>query len=411
MSRKRICVIAFRPVRSTIHVLRQIDYLTPHYDLTVIGNEATDPTWPFLTWLAVPEAASNVKSKILKLARLVAGRVVPSRYEGWFWALPGHRLAYELAVASGADAYHANDWDALPVAIAAARQTGAKVVVHLHEYAEEDRKLGIWRLLVAPAIRYFIRTAVSDPDVPIAASITVCEPIAERYRREFGLNPIVVHNAARPLALPPVQDAPNSARIRLIHHGFAKRRRGLHHLIEALALTDSRYTLDFMLVADSPGYLAELKRLADKLTPGRVQFREPVAPAEIIRQVAPYDLGLCVIEPTSYNNLMMLPNKLFEYIQAGLAVCVGPSPAMAGLVRQYGPGLVTTSFDPPDVAAALNRLTAEDLVTMKAAARRAAAVLNADVEMAKIVDLYREILGDAEADVLPTRKGVASWVS
>ena len=101
---------------------------------------------------------------------------------------------------------------------------------------------------------------------------------------------------------------------------------------------------------------------------------------------------VCVIEPTSYNNLVMLPNKFFEYVQAGLALCVGPSPAMAELVERHGLGVCAPSFEPADVAATLNRLSAPELGAMQRAARRAAAVLNADVEMAKVVALYRRLL-------------------
>lgn len=409
VSRKRICVIAYKPARTTIHVLRQIDYLAPEYDLTVIAHGEPDLDWPSLNWRAVPEAKPGVASKIVKLASHLAGRIVPACYDRWFWALKRHRMAYEVAVASGADAFHANDWEALPIAVAAARRTGARVVLHLHEYAEEDRRLGIWRLLVAPAIRYLLQSYISNPDVPIAASVTVCEPIAERYRREFGLRPIVVRNAPKPVRLPPRAAVTNPAQIRLIHHGFAKRGRGLHYLVEALALTDPRFTLDFMLVEDDRGYIDELRRLAEKRAPGRVHFRQPVSPGAIVPTVSEYDVGLCVIEPSSYNTLMMLPNKFFEYIQAGLAVCVGPSPAMRSVVCEYGLGVVTATFEPADVAAALNRLTDGDLAQLKESARRAASVLNADVEMGKLLEVYRRIFGEA-ASIEQTTQKEENWV-
>jgi len=265
----------------------------------------------------------------------------------------------------------------------------------MHEYGEQesDNNL-VWRLLVAPAVRYFIRKYTSDPDVVIDASITVCPPIADRYRRERGLDPIIVFNAPKPVDVPAREDMRDAERIRLIHHGFAKRGRGLHHLVRALALTDQRFVLDFMLVEDNPGYIDHLRRLADQLAPGRVRFRDPVLPWEIVQCVSEYDVGLCVIEPSTYNNLMMLPNKLFEYIQGGLAVCVGPSPAMVELVQRHRVGIVTRSFEPSDLAEALNRLTWQQIGEMKKAARGAATVLNADVEMAKVVVLYQQLLDE-----------------
>jgi glycosyltransferase involved in cell wall biosynthesis len=151
-----------------------------------------------------------------------------------------------------------------------------------------------------------------------------------------------------------------------------------------------------MLMNDHPGYLEELKQLASEIAPGRVFFRDPVKPSEIVRTVAEYDIGLCVITPTTYNFLMMLPNKLFEYIQAGLAVITGPSPAMREVVRAHDIGVCTPSFEPHTVAEALNQLSMEQIEQFRKAARAAASTLNADVEMAKIVAIYQELFEESQ---------------
>lgn len=395
MSRQRICIIAFKAVDQCIHVLRQIEYLAPEYDLTVIGYGMPGPRWPSLAWHALPEPAAL--SKLTKLLWFAPGRMRPSLYDSWYWRTARHRLALAYATASGADAFHANDWSSLPVAVEAARRGNGRVVFHMHEYAEQERADSVpWRLLVGPAIRSLTRKYTSLPDSPIDASITVCDPIAQRYRRELGLRPIVVFNAPKPVDVLPREDMAGARRIRLIHHGYAKRGRGLHRLIHALALTDERFALDFMLMEDDRGYIDELERMAERLAPGRIRFRSPVPPDEIVHCVAEYDVGLCVIQPSSYNNLMMLPNKLFEYIQAGLAVCIGPSPAMVGVVRKHGVGVVASSFEPNDIAATLNRLTWQEVGGKKQAARRAAAVLNADVEMGKILEVYRRLFDSGD---------------
>jgi len=242
---------------------------------------------------------------------------------------------------------------------------------------------------VSPALRHLLVKYTSDPDVRVDASITVCEPIAERYRRELSIDPIVVYNAPKPVAEPDaVPETTSTHPIRLIHHGYAQRGRGIDQMIRAVALTDGRFTLDLMLMHDNVAHLEELKRLAEQIAPGRIFFRDTVPPMDIVRFVAAYDMGLCVIQPATYNTLMMLPNKLFEYIQAGLGVCVGPSPAMVNVVERHQVGVVSPSFEPREVASALNRLTLDDIQAMRAAARRAARTLNADVEMSKVVELY-----------------------
>jgi hypothetical protein len=164
-------------------------------------------------------------------------------------------------------------------------------------------------------------------------------------------------------------------------------------MIEALAKMDSRFHLDFMLMPTQPGYLDDLKRFAARLTPGRVTFREPVAPTEIVNTLRAYDVGFCIIQPTNYNYLMALPNKLFEFLAAGLAVCVGPSPVMAEVVNSYQCGVVAADFSPGAIADVLNRLSIEEITAMQQAAKVAARSVNADTEMAKVLRIYSNLLG------------------
>lgn len=396
MTRTRICVIAFKDVRRTIHVLRQVDYLSREFDLTLIGHGQADPAWRNVDFRSVPEIRG--RSRVMRYGAYAAGHLYGGAYPAWYAVAPEPRAMLGHALASRADVFHANDLIALPIAVEAARRAGGKVVFHAHEYAPLEREDRLaWRILVKPAVEALLRRYTTDPAVPIAATITVCEPIAERYRDEWGLDPVLVsYNAPKPVPVP--ETPPNDGgRVRLIHHGFAKRDRGLDKLVEAVGLAGERFTLDFMLVEDDPGYTGELRQLAARHAPGRVNFRPPVEPGEIVRTVAAYTMGLPVIEPSTYNNLMMLPNKFFEYVQAGLALCVGPSPAMVALVERYGMGVSAPSFEPRAVAATLSALTPERIAAMRRAARAAAGVLNADIEMGKIVEMYRRLLTSANA--------------
>jgi len=78
---------------------------------------------------------------------------------------------------------------------------------------------------------------------------------------------------------------------------------------------------------------------------------------------------------------------------AGLGVIIGDSPSMALIVREYGFGVVAPSFEPQDAADVLNALTVEQIVTMRARTRAAAAAINADTEMAKVITMFDQLLG------------------
>lgn len=424
--RKPVCIISFSPIYRDARVLRQIKYLSPHYDLTVIGYGQAHPEWKNVQnvkWISIDPAGGPIHREaglygnarknlkqlfierfdgtfVMKILRpivrktkvlidsfiLFSGRLHTWFYDYWYWRKAQHTKALEYALKSQSDVFHANNWDALPVAVEAAKTNHAKLVFDAHEYAPlelENRRF--WKLLFRPAIIYFIRKYVPQ----INASVTVAPLISQRYKGEFGLESMVVLNAPERVEVSFKES--NFNHIHLVHHGNAIRDRRLEVMVEALALCDRRFSLHFILLNNDPEYLKELKRLAEKLTRGRIIFHNPVPPEDVVRRVSEFDVGFCLIAPTNYNYLVSLPNKFFDYIVAGLAVCIGPSPSMQEIVYKYGLGCVAPSFDPRDVAETLNQLTGDQLSMMRKASQEATKKINGQSEMRKLVELYDQL--------------------
>ncbi|HLX34648.1 MAG TPA: glycosyltransferase [Candidatus Limnocylindrales bacterium] len=384
--------MAISPIAIDARVLRQIDYLAPHFDLVVTGlgePPSSVANRPGLRWVEMKlryrRLASVIRLPLLFLSRFGSERIL----EAWYWSSPTHRAAYRnllAALPTGVIGVHANDWITLPMALRLRRERGARVVLDLHEYAPlefEERRM--WRLIYPRPITVLLKRSARMVD----ASITVAPTIAERYEREFGLHPVVVLNVPESESLP--NHRPEAARIRLIHHGVAQRQRQLELAIEAVARADARFTLDFMLIGN-PAYVAELKARAAARAPNRVHFREPVPPALVPTTIAAYDLGVFFLPPTGYSKAQALPNKLFDFMRAGLGVVVGPTPAMAAFVREHQIGTVARSFDPTDLAAALSELSEAEIEAMRDASRRTGETFTAAKEMAKVVDLYQGLL-------------------
>jgi glycosyltransferase involved in cell wall biosynthesis len=391
----RVCIVSFSEVRRDGRVLRQIEHLSPRYNVIVIGFGQPDPGWKNVVWIPIhPEA--TMLSKAFTIILLSLARALPVLYDVWYWARRRHQQAYYAAVASHANVIHANDLNTLPLAVRAAKKLKAKVVFDVHEYAPlELENRWWWRLLFSPMVVYFLRKYATQ-DV-VGATITVCNPIAERYRDEFGFHPVTVINAPKLRADAPTDHVINPARIRLIHHGMAMRDRKIEVMIQALSLSEPRFDLTLMLIDKHEGYVAELKELAERIAPGRVFFRDPVLPAQTVETAAQFDMGFCFIAPTNYNYLVSLPNKFFDFVVAGLAVIIGPSPAMAELVKQYQFGVVSSTFEPQNLADTLNALSVEQIAHMRGAACEAARYLNANAEMAKLESIYQKLLNEGQA--------------
>jgi glycosyltransferase involved in cell wall biosynthesis len=373
--KKSICIISLSNLSRDGRVLRQIDYLSREYDLTVIGYGPAPQGYagtPYIRWqeISLPRQAA-VRSASTITARLLQIPFFPRTHP-----------AYRIALDSQSDAYHANNWDSLPIAALAARKNGSKLVLDIHESYDS------WYWGLSTGIVKYVLKKYSPY---VHASTTVVNQLADQHRK-FGLDPIVLMNAPAlsPVKIPLRKTDPH--KIRLIHHGVASPTRRTDLMIKTIAQCDVRYELHLVFTNLASAYVTRLRRLADQIAPGRVIFHPAFSPREIVQEIANYDVGFFPLPPTNYNYIITLPNKFFEFIAAGLAVCIGPSLSMAEIVKNYGCGVVAASFEPAVLAGVLNQTTAVEWDEMRQASLRAAQLLNADVEMGKLSQIYHELL-------------------
>jgi hypothetical protein len=396
ITKQSICIISFSPIARDARVLRQIKFLAPHYDLIVLGYgpPATEFSgYPGIQWLRITRSRLPLYQRIFWLSGIFLhfGKLWPRFYDLWYQAQKDFTDAQRQVASLRCHVVHANDWNTLPLAATLAHTNQCPLIFDAHEYAPlEFEERPLWRWLWPQVIDHILRKYTPH----ITTSLTVCQQIADRYRTEYSLDPMVILNAPE---YSEVSDHPiDPNHIRLIHHGGAQRGRRLETMIEVIARCDQRFSLDFMLVGN-PDYCTELALLANRIAPGRIHFLEPVEPHEIVSFISQYDLGFYLMRPTSYNNSVALPNKLFDFIGAGLGVCIGPSPAMAALGQKHGFTHVAPSFEASEVAATLNALDVPSITHLRQSARKAATQLNADLEMAKLVQLYNSLLATGVA--------------
>lgn len=303
------------------------------------------------------------------------------------------RRAHRVATKQPADVYYAHDLDTLPVAYLASRRSGAGLVYDSHElYVERSLSprrtrvaLGVWTWMEARLIRRASRV------------ITVGDGIAEELSRRYGVpRPAVVRNVP---ALPPAAEPPDlrakldllrELRIVLYLGGFAPNR-GLEQLIEATARIP-----EIALVAlgyGQPLYVSALRARAEGLgAAGRVRFAGPVQPEEVVTHAAGADIGACLIQDTGFSYYNSLPNKLFEYLAAGLPVVGSDFPGIGGLVRDHDVGVLCRPDDPEAVASAIRELLGdpERLDQRRANARAAARVLNWGTESRRLLEVFED---------------------
>jgi glycosyltransferase involved in cell wall biosynthesis len=273
-----------------------------------------------------------------------------------------------------------------------ARARRKPLILDSHELPLVQPQLTRWRRLHALAVRV-LRVLI----MRCTAVITVSPPIVEEMQRLYGgPRATVVRNVPRfapPVSSNRLREAlhlPPETKIAL-YQGHLQANRTLHILVEA-----ARYLMPHtVIVMMGRGPLRDrLETMIREQGVGdRVQLLPAVPYAELLEWTGSADLGLTVFAPDySPSIYMCLPNKLFEYLMAGLPVLTSRMVAVADVVSQYEAGQVVSSVDPATVARAINAMLADEagLARMRQNALMAARHdLNWEVEQQRLLDLYR----------------------
>jgi hypothetical protein len=189
-------------------------------------------------------------------------------------------------------------------------------------------------------------------------------------------------------------------RIRLVHSGGAVPGRNIEALIEAVRKLDAKFTLDLYLVPARDGgrYLDSIRALI--ANEPRITLHPPVKPTELADALNAYDVGIYSLPPLTPNHRLMLPNKIFDFIQARLAVVFGSAPETDRLIREHELGVIAPDATAESMRAALARLTEEQVRVFKQNTDTAAKVLNSAEDSA----VTRSVIGNLLKKATPTEK-------
>ena len=269
----RLCILSLAPLAHDARVLRQIDHAAKRFArVDVVGWGELSGRPEHVRVHPISPIRLSPPSRAVQVALVAAGRLAPAAWRRWYWRKPDHRLALRQIIRLRPALIHANESIALPLALAAARETGARVLFDAHEYSLDHWTGGSWAgRLAAPLQRWLVTAHAPHAD----GMITVAPGLAERYARALGRPFGVVMNTPnyQEVAFRPC----DPDRITLVHHGVALRARRLEDLIEVVARCAARYHLELMLVPADAGYIVELCTVAERKAPGRVRFAPPRA--------------------------------------------------------------------------------------------------------------------------------------
>lgn len=367
---KRVLIICFTNLKNDARVMRQIDFLKDQYQLTVAAFDAyPDEKYEFF---------KLEKTKLTFIRKSICSFFLLFRFNNIaFWLLHNYEKYLPELKAKDFQLIVANDIETLPLAY---QITGSqtKVFFDAHEYAPrqfEDRLY--WRIFFKRFNMDICRKYIPK----VQGMSTINGGLAREYETHFGLKPIIITNASKYYDLTPT--LLSNYPIRLVHHGIFTISRSPEIMIELLSLLDDRFTLDLIYLLPETAspktkeYFEAFKVKA--MQTGKIKILPALKSDQITTTLnAHYDMGIILVPPVNFNYENGLPNKLYDCIQARLAMAVGPLREIANITNQFNIGVVSEDFTAQGMAHALRKLTLEDINQFKENSNDAASKLSAD---------------------------------
>jgi glycosyltransferase involved in cell wall biosynthesis len=252
---------------------------------------------------------------------------------------------------------YSNDLDTLLPNYLLSRMKSVPLVYDSHEFFTETPELvnrkfvqGIWKRIekaIFPKLK----------DV-----ITVNVSIADLYYDLYGVKVNVVRN----ISLAPVYESiksreelglPENIPIILLQGAGINIQRGAEEAIEAMRYLDNV----ILLIIGSGDVIDILKHMKDEMGLGDKVIFLPKMPFDrLFHYTANATLGLTLDKDTNINYRFSLPNKLFDYVNAGTPVLASPLVEVKKIIDKYQVGETIENHDPKHITKRITEMISDN---------------------------------------------------
>lgn len=287
-----------------------------------------------------------------------------------------------LARSNYIQVFHAHGLKALPVSIFVKFATGSALIYDAHELETEANGL---RGKIKDICKIFEKFLIKYSD----EVITVSESISKHYSTQYpNINPLVVRNVPQitnqDLAKSNLRKKFNilSNDILLLYLGGFIKGRGIELILNSFPSELESYHLAFI----GSGVL-EKKIQSSACVQKNIHIHGSVPTNKVIAHAKEADIGLCLIEDLCLSYRFSLPNKLFEYLLAGIPVVVNDLPEQRKFIDKYKCGWVLSN-PADDFRDFLKELTLKEILEKK----KGAAKVGEKISWEREVDPYLQVV-------------------
>ena len=271
----------------------------------------------------------------------------------------------------------ANDLDVLWPAVLMKKLRGTKVIYDSHEYFTEAEGLNGRERIKA------IWTRIEERCVPfVDVFITVNESIASIYRKKYNREVLVQRNM--PILVEDESEREELFEVKtvVLQGAYIDPDRGGMELVEAFQYLEGVQ----LLIVGAGRDLENIKRRIVELhLEEKVKVLPRMSYFELKKLTQRVHLGVSLDKPLHLNYTLSLPNKLFDYIHAGVPVLVSNLVETARIVTEYQVGEVVEEVAPEAIAKGIQKvLNSSSYEVYRSATKKAKSALHWQADFDKL---------------------------
>ena len=267
----------------------------------------------------------------------------------FFYAEYNLRLFFKLLFLKK-DLLFANDLDTLLPNFIISRMFSIKLIYDTHEYFTE-----VPELIGRKKVKSFWQFLEKMTFPKLKNVLTVNGALAKIYSEKYNVPVTVIKNVPKSrnyVEVSPHKFGKGNKRI-ILYQGSINIGRGLELMIDTMPGLKN-----FLLVIIGDGDIS--KQLKKKVTTlglqKKVIFLGTIPPHDLPSYTKGADLGISLEENLGLSYRYSLPNKIFDYVQAGLPVLAADLPLMNQLIQKFKIGEILKKRDPENLALVIENM-------------------------------------------------------